>query len=39
MFRFENLERQYPLSSAWARKNDPVPLAEFLLSHKMKVKE
>ena len=39
MFRFENLERQYQLSSSWARKNDPIPLAEFLLSHKMRIKE
>ncbi len=39
MFRFENLEKQYQLSSAWARRNDPIPLADFLLSHKLKARE
>jgi hypothetical protein len=36
MFSFANLKEQYDLTSQWAGKNNPVPLANFLLPYTMK---
>lgn len=33
LFNFDDLKEQYLLTTQWARKNDPVPLEEFLLTH------
>ncbi len=30
MFNFDNLKKQYEVTSRWAKKNNPVPLARFL---------
>ena len=33
MFNFDNLKQQYMMTYKWARKNNPVPLADFLEQH------
>jgi hypothetical protein len=38
LFNFESLEEQYNLSSDWAKKNDPVPLGDFLKFYEIKKK-
>jgi predicted acylesterase/phospholipase RssA len=38
MFRFSDLQRQYELTSQWAKTHDPVPLAEYLLPYLLKKK-
>jgi predicted acylesterase/phospholipase RssA len=36
LFNFDDLKRQFDMTSQWAKTHDPVPLSEFLLQHMKK---
>jgi predicted acylesterase/phospholipase RssA len=38
LFNFENLNKQYTLTSQWAKSHDPVPLSQYLLPYLLKSK-
>lgn len=38
MFNFDNLEKQYTLTSQWAKTHDPIPMGDFLLYNLIKKK-
>jgi predicted acylesterase/phospholipase RssA len=39
MFNFNNLKEQYLVTREWARKNDPIPLGDFLIENKFRRKK
>jgi predicted acylesterase/phospholipase RssA len=39
MFNFNNMKEQYMVTREWAKRNDPVPLEDFLLNNKFRRKK